>query len=187
MSTRSRRGRGGSAGPTWQRPSAGDGDPTWGMTARRAGGGARPAVIGPVIGPCPWVRVNSQESRRPTGGRWRQTLVGESGHTHRAGGSCGRIADRGGAMAETTLLEKTAELVANAQNNVSDASPHLAEGIAKEATRFTPPIADDVMKMAGHVFDFAQRAPETQRTMVDQLLASISKSTDRQGGGAPPK
>lgn len=90
-------------------------------------------------------------------------------------------------MAETTLLEKTAELVANAQNNVSDASPHLAEGIAKEATRFTPPIADDVMKMAGHVFDFAQQAPETQRTMVDQLLASISKSTDRQGGGAPPK
>jgi hypothetical protein len=62
-------------------------------------------------------------------------------------------------MAETTLLEKTAELVANAQNNVSDASPHLAEGIAKEATRFTPPIADDVMKMAGHVFDFAQQAP----------------------------
>jgi|GEM_PF-2383206 len=90
-------------------------------------------------------------------------------------------------MAETTLLEKTAELVAKAQNNVSDASPHLAEGITKEATRFTPPLADGVMKMAGHVFDFAQRAPETQRTMVDQLLASISTSTDRQGGGAPPK
>jgi hypothetical protein len=62
-------------------------------------------------------------------------------------------------MAETTLLEKTAELVAKAQNNVSDASPHLAEGITKEATRFTPPLADGVMKMAGHVFDFAQRAP----------------------------
>ena len=157
------------------------------MTARGAGGGARPAVIGPVIGPCPWVRVNSQESRRPTGGRWRRAPEGGSGHRHRSGDNCGRIADTRGATAKTTWVEKIAEFVAKAQNDVSDASRHLAEGIAKEVDRFTSPIVDDVMKTAARSLTSPSGPPETQRTMVDQLLASISTSTDRQGGGAPPK
>jgi len=84
-------------------------------------------------------------------------------------------------------VEKIAEFVAKAQNDVSDASRHLAEGIAKEVDRFTSPIVDDVMKTAARSLTSPSGPPETQRTMVDQLLASISTSTDRQGGGAPPK
>src|ERR1035437_281060 len=64
MPTRSRRGRGGSACPTWRHPSAADGYPTRGLVALGAGSGAGPAAIALVIGPCHGDRVETHEVTR---------------------------------------------------------------------------------------------------------------------------
>jgi len=80
-------------------------------------------------------------------------------------------------MAGTTLLEKSEELVAKVQDEALDASRHLAEGIAKEAARLSPPVAEEVTGIVNEVFDFAQRVTEMQRNMLNQVLATISKPT----------
>lgn len=90
-------------------------------------------------------------------------------------------------MAETTLLEKTEELVAKAQDDALDAGRRLAEGIAKEASRLTPPVAHDVVSMVDQVFDFAERITNMQRTMVNEVLTAVSKSTVGRSEEAPTK
>jgi hypothetical protein len=82
-------------------------------------------------------------------------------------------------MEADATRKRVEELVARVQEEILESSRRLAEAFSREVERSVPATGDDITKLIDEAFDFAQRVIESQRRMVNEVLANLDDALDR--------
>lgn len=85
-------------------------------------------------------------------------------------------------MGAEEARKRIEEIVARIQDEILESSRRLAEVFSREAERAIPATGDDITKLIDEAFEFAQRVIESQRRMVNEVLANMDEALDRAPG-----